>query len=157
MSQPTATGQVTCDFGVPGSWAAGYHTGRDYRAAVGTPIRATRGGRVIAVSWTAWGEAYGLHVVISSRGSRGRIVRTGYCHLTRADVQLGQHVGAGQLVGLSGQTGRTFGAHLHLEERLDPWRYNDQVRNPRFPGRLGSVARRLRRRRLADHPNAKES
>ena len=46
MAHPTELHFITCDFGTPGSWEAGYHTGRDYRARTPTPVFATRAGVV---------------------------------------------------------------------------------------------------------------
>lgn len=102
--RPTPTGEVTCDYGVRGSWAAGFHTGRDYRAAVGTPIQATMRGRVIYVGWSSWGEAYGLHVVVECRTRKGREIHVGYCHLKSAAVVQGTFVQPGRLLGHSGET-----------------------------------------------------
>lgn len=154
MAEPVKDVYVTTDYGVPGSWAAGHHTGVDYRAAVGTPIYSTHRGRVISVGWVRWGEAYGLHVVIASTGGKDEVVHHGYCHLSSASVSVGEEVGMGERVGLSGATGRTFGAHLHYEERLAPHLYNDRAREPRFPGLTHRMLRRSRRPRN-EHPKAK--
>jgi murein DD-endopeptidase MepM/ murein hydrolase activator NlpD len=114
---------VTTAFGVPGDWAAGFHTGDDYstRGRIGVPIRSTWPGRVWAVG-TPWGSDYGLQVVIA--GPLGRI-RTGYCHLDSAAVWSGQWVRRGQVVGHSGNSGRSTGPHLHYEERRSPFGYGD--------------------------------
>jgi hypothetical protein len=71
-------------------------------------------------------------------GSFGRLVvirhfnglETFYAHLHRTKVQVGQEVEAGELIGLGGNTGRSFGSHLHLEVRfkgipIDPSRFID--------------------------------
>jgi murein DD-endopeptidase MepM/ murein hydrolase activator NlpD len=120
---------ITCPWGTPGDWAAGYHTGDDYstHGRIGVPVRATHGGRVVAVG-NHWGTAYGLHVVVI--GQLG-IVEVGYCHLSSSVLRTGQRIRRGELVGLSGNTGRTSGPHLHYEERRPPWRYSDN-RRPRF-------------------------
>lgn len=154
MTAPTKNPYVTCEYGVPGSWAAGHHPGRDYRAAVGTPIMATFPGRVIAVG-NAWGADYGLQVIIESRNKVGRKVRHGYCHLSKAKAGVGQYVPAGEVIALSGETGRTFGAHLHYEERFAPFLYDNVARRPFFPGWTARAISRLLQNRRTDHPNAR--
>lgn len=120
MVQPIPGAEVTCDFGKPGSWQAGYHTGRDYRARTPVRVNATAGGRVIHAGTGGWGQAYGTHVIVESRG-----VRHLYAHLSSTGVRPGQTVRAGQQLGLSGNTGNTSGPHLHYEERVRPWGYMD--------------------------------
>lgn len=153
MSKPVKGSVITCDWGVPGSWSAGYHTGEDWRAAVGTTARATIGGRVVAT-----GDAgdYGLWVVVETkRGPRQLLVRCYYCHLSRIDVQVGQRVKRKQRLGLTGDTGRTFGAHLHYEERRPPFNYNDVDRDPFYSTWFPLLKKGRRRRKpRADHPNA---
>jgi murein DD-endopeptidase MepM/ murein hydrolase activator NlpD len=120
---------ITCPYGTPGDWAAGYHTGDDYstHGRVGVPVRAVHRGRVLATSGE-WGSAYGLHVVVL--GWLG-IIQSGYCHLQAVNVVRGDRVSRGTLIGWSGQSGRATGPHLHYEERRPPWRYSDN-RRPRF-------------------------
>lgn len=115
---------VTTPFGKAGNtWMAGRHTGTDFRAAVGTPVHATKGGRVVEASWGGrYGSAYGLHVVIRSTyafGTREHL----YAHLSSERVSVGEKVSAGDLIGFSGATGHTFGPHLHYEERVSPYNY----------------------------------
>ncbi|MEO3935135.1 peptidoglycan DD-metalloendopeptidase family protein [Dermatophilaceae bacterium Soc4.6] len=124
MSAPVTHPVVTCDFHVPGHhWSAGYHTGRDYAAAVGTPVRATRAGTVVAVGSD---RSYGTSVTVDSGG-----VHHLYAHLSSAQVRRGQAVAAGQRLGLSGATGNAFGPHLHYEERVSPFAYMNH-RRPEF-------------------------
>jgi Peptidase family M23 len=132
MAAPLKEMFVTCEYGVPGNWQAGRHTGRDFRAVIGTPIYATADGHVVSADALAWGEGYGLHVVIESHVD-GVAVRHGYCHLSRHSVTVGQSVKEGQRIATSGDTGRTFGAHLHYEERLAPFLYADHDRRPTLP------------------------
>lgn len=118
--------RVSTPYGVPGSWASGYHTGDDYstHGLTGFPVRATRSGWVVAVGYP-WGAAYGLHVVTT--GPLG-VIRFGYCHLEACLVRTGEPVRKGQVLGHSGNTGRTTGPHLHYEERRSPFRYGDDRR-----------------------------
>lgn len=94
-------------FGATGSWSR-YHTGQDFSAAHGTPIYAVASG--IVLSPTAGGWA-GVNVVIQ-HGNGGSTL---YAHMSRRTVSPGQAVQAGQLIGYVGNTGRSFGPHLHLE------------------------------------------
>ncbi len=118
MAYPVPGHPITNPFGVKGSWAAGYHTGSDIACPVGTRVVAMAPGRVIHVGWGGWDQAYGIHVVVQSDG-----VQHGYCHLSSTSVQAGQSVSEGQLLGLSGNTGRSTGPHVHVEERVSPFGY----------------------------------
>jgi murein DD-endopeptidase MepM/ murein hydrolase activator NlpD len=125
---PCPPHRVTTPFGVPGDWAAGFHTGDDYstHGEIGFPIYSTWPGRVWAVG-NPWGADYGLQLVVA--GPLG-LIRTGYCHLSRVLVEPGQWVRRGQVVAHSGNTGRSTGPHLHYEERRSPFGYGD-CRPPR--------------------------
>ena len=98
-----------------------FHPGVDLRAPVGTAVQAPVGG---TVAYTGRWYAYGLIVDIVHRdGSMSR-----YAHLQRipGDVRPGMTVRPGQQIGTVGRTGRTTGAHLHVELRRngrpeDPW------------------------------------
>lgn len=90
------------------------HTGIDYRANVGTPVRAAASGVVILLS-TGWSGGYGNEIVISHGGG----VATRYAHLSRFNVSTGQTVSQGEVIGYSGNTGRSTGPHLHFEEIIN--------------------------------------
>ena len=107
---PLASMHVTEPYGVAGPWAAGHHTGVDLRAAVGTQVRSVGAGTVVR---SGWDGAYGNDVVI--RMTDGDY--TLYGHLSHVSVRAGQHVTAGEQVGLSGATGHATGPHLHFEVR----------------------------------------
>lgn len=123
---PIKNGKVRVPYGVRGSyWAAGYHTGTDFIADVGTPVVATKGGVVVFSGYSGgWGQAYGYHVIISSYHN-GRMIRHMYAHLSSRAVNYGQRVKAGQRIGNSGNTGNTTGPHLHYEERWRNYGYYD--------------------------------
>jgi murein DD-endopeptidase MepM/ murein hydrolase activator NlpD len=84
------------------------HTGWDLRAATGTPVGAAASGRV---AYAGLMDIRGHHVIID----HGYGIFTGYSHLSQIHVTRGQTVRAGQIIGVSGNTGRSGGAHLHWE------------------------------------------
>ena len=86
------------------------HTGLDFSAGAGTPIRASGPGRVV---WAGPRGGYGNLVAIE----HGNGLATLYAHQSRIDVTIGQKVGAGDVVGLVGSTGFSTGPHLHFETR----------------------------------------
>ncbi|MGB7266307.1 MAG: M23 family metallopeptidase [Terracidiphilus sp.] len=94
------------------------HKGMDFRAAMGTPVRASNVG-VVVLAQPLYYE--GNCVVID----HGLGLFTISMHLSRIDVHEGQRVRQGELIGLSGATGRVTGPHLHWAVRwqnayLDP-------------------------------------
>lgn len=122
--------RVTTPFGKPGSWAAGFHTGDDYGSPGihGVPVAATASGTVVYSGTNGgWGSAYGIQVIIDSGGRRHL-----YAHLSSRSVSYGQRVSAGQTIGTVGNTGRSFGPHLHYEERVSPYRYGSDARRPQL-------------------------
>lgn len=120
---------ITTPWGIPGSWAAGRHTGQDYGSPGidGARVVAAAPGRVTFAGWGGWGSAYGLHVIIDHGA-----VQAGYMHLSGAAVTAGQQVGEGQLLGYVGTTGNSTGPHLHYEERVAPYSYGAD-RRPEIP------------------------
>ena len=97
---------------------ASVHEGMDFRAATGTPVHAGNSG-VVVLARPLYYE--GNCVAID----HGLGLFTISMHLSRIDVHEGDHVVIGQLIGLSGATGRVTGPHLHWAVRwqnayLDP-------------------------------------
>jgi murein DD-endopeptidase MepM/ murein hydrolase activator NlpD len=86
------------------------HTGLDYAAGTGAPIRAAGGGIVI---WAGPRGGYGNAVIIDHRNG----LATLYAHQSRVNARLGQKVSTGQVIGFVGQTGMSTGPHLHFEVR----------------------------------------
>jgi len=83
------------------------HLGLDVAVPVGTPLVAAAGGRVTLAE-----DLYFTgHTLLIEHGHG---VTTLYAHMSRLDVREGDPVGRGQLIGLSGATGRVTGPHLHL-------------------------------------------
>ena len=109
--QPT----VSSPFGTrldPFTRGLALHTGLDLKAEYGEPARATAPGRVSAAEFAG---GYGNMVEID----HGHGVVTRFGHLARIAVRPGQRVAAGDVLGLVGSTGRSTGAHLHYETRID--------------------------------------
>jgi hypothetical protein len=88
------------------------HEGLDFSASIGSNIYAGAAGEVFEVRPND-GNAYGLHVRIRHPVD-GQEYRTIYAHLSQALVAEGDWVEAGERIALSGNTGHTFGPHLHL-------------------------------------------
>ncbi len=107
-ASPITNGIIGARFGAVGMWSS-YHTGVDYRAAYGVPIHAAADGEVVVAANT--GDWSGNHVAI--RHADG--TTTMYAHMSSINARVGEQVGAGQVIGYVGSTGRAFGAHLHFE------------------------------------------
>ena len=86
------------------------HAGLDLAVPVGSDVRASGGGRVKA---TATDSSYGLFVLLEHPGGYESM----YGHLSRVVVAQGAVVNAGQVIGLSGNSGRSTAPHLHFEIR----------------------------------------
>ncbi len=97
------------------------HTGLDFRASTGEPVRATANGRVVKAGWHG---GYGRLVEVD----HGNGLTTRYGHLSAINVKIGEQVRIGQTLGEVGSTGRSTGPHLHYETRIggeavDPQRF----------------------------------
>lgn len=93
------------------------HEGWDMIAPEGTPIYAAAAGTVTASAESIGG--YGVSIMIMSN-LNGTMVETRYGHMVYGSrmVQAGDQVVAGQLIGLVGNTGNSYGSHLHFEVRI---------------------------------------
>jgi murein DD-endopeptidase MepM/ murein hydrolase activator NlpD len=97
-----------------------YHDGLDLKAPMGTPIHAAAGGVVVLSKKLFF---TGNTVMID----HGYGVVTLYAHMSKLKVKKGQHVDAGQLLGLSGMTGRANGPHLHWGVVINKVKVNPAV------------------------------
>jgi murein DD-endopeptidase MepM/ murein hydrolase activator NlpD len=88
------------------------HVGLDIAVAKGTPIRAAGGG---VVRIAGRGPEYGLYIRLEHSGGYLSM----YGHASRLLVSRGDSVSAGQVIGLSGSTGRSTAPHLHFEVLRD--------------------------------------
>ncbi len=107
--------EFTSGFGVrsdPFLGRPAMHTGLDFRAASGDPVRATANGKVVS---SGWAGGYGRMVEID----HGNGLSTRYGHLSEIHVKVGDIIKIGQVIGAVGSTGRSTGPHLHYETRID--------------------------------------
>ena len=101
-------GQFTSPFGQ--RWGR-LHAGIDLAAPTGRPIRAAASGRVILAAPTG---GYGNYTCIAHNSS----ISTCYAHQSRFGARVGESVRQGDVIGYVGNTGHSFGAHLHFEVRI---------------------------------------
>lgn len=92
--------------------AGHFHSGIDLAAPVATPVHAAADG-VARVAESPGG--YGLYVVVDHGGG----VTTLYGHLEWTPLRSGEHIRAGDELGLVGSSGLSTGPHLHFEVRRD--------------------------------------
>jgi murein DD-endopeptidase MepM/ murein hydrolase activator NlpD len=92
-------------------YTSGTHDGVDFRASLGTPVRASLSGTVTEVNHGAVQNCqYGKWVLV--RHANG--LATLYAHLSEINVSKGEPVVSGQVIGYSGNTGYATGPHLHF-------------------------------------------
>ena len=107
--------EFTSGFGVrsdPFLGRPAMHTGLDFRAQMGDPVRVTANGKVVSAGWSG---GYGRMVEVD----HGNGLSTRYGHLSEINVRIGEQVKIGQVIGEVGSTGRSTGPHLHYETRID--------------------------------------
>ena len=108
-------GEISSNFGErvdPSSKNSELHTGTDYAVAVGTQIKSAITGTVIEVKKS--NVSLGNFVRIKN----GDIVTT-YAHCSAIKVKEGDKVKQGDIIALSGNTGKSSGPHLHFEVKKD--------------------------------------
>ena len=108
-------GPVNSEFGVRASpWTRGgeLHSGIDIGVERGTRVVAPAAG---TVAFAGTHAEYGLTVILD----HGENLRTVYGHLSRLDVSQGRTVARGTELGLTGNSGRSSGPHLHYEILVD--------------------------------------
>ena len=117
------TGKINNEFGFRRNPFGGrtyeFHPGMDIDGERGEQILAPANGIVTKAAWTG---GYGNMVEID----HGNGLTTRYGHMSKIEVEVGDTIIRGQLLGLIGSTGRSTGPHLHYELRLD-----DRPVNPR--------------------------
>ena len=138
---PTTSSYITAHFGwySPGGYSS-WHSGTDIGVSTGTQVFAAASGKVVrAMTVTsdpngpytaggyknhsfsvANGYGFGNHIMIDhGLDSNGNRLYTLYGHLSSVNVSNGQTVSKGQVIGYSGNTGNSYGAHLHFEVKVN--------------------------------------
>jgi murein DD-endopeptidase MepM/ murein hydrolase activator NlpD len=123
LKTPISGARLTSGFGMRRHPLLRYskmHTGVDFGASTGTPIRAAGSG---IIDLAGRHGAYGNTIVLK----HGEKYKTLYAHMSRlaAGIRAGVRVNQGQIIGYVGTTGRSTGPHLHYEVRI-----NDRPVNP---------------------------
>jgi len=114
LSPPTTKGWISSEFGMRFHPIQHYwklHSGRDYAAPCGTPIKAAAAGTVIEAGYNT---GYGYRVIIDHGVIGGVHLATTYNHLQSIRTH-GGRVSRGTVVGYEGSTGNSNGCHLHFE------------------------------------------
>jgi murein DD-endopeptidase MepM/ murein hydrolase activator NlpD len=107
---PVAGYHLTAGFGESSGLWSSTHTGLDFAAPSGTPIKAIANA---VVTSTGYDGSYGNKTVLTLDDG----TELWFCHQTSFAVSVGQQVRAGDLIGYIGTTGNSTGPHLHLEVR----------------------------------------
>jgi murein DD-endopeptidase MepM/ murein hydrolase activator NlpD len=91
------------------------HAGVDIAAGEGTPIHAADAGRVVLMQGVGASGGYGNYTCVQHTAT----MSTCYAHQSRFGTSVGASVSQGQVIGYVGNTGHSFGAHLHFEVRIN--------------------------------------
>ncbi len=111
FTNPCPSGTLSSTFGYR-DFDSSFHKGIDLAASEGTPTYAAAAGTVMIAGWS---DSAGNWVVIS----HGDGLVTKYMHHSALAVSAGQTVEKGQQIGYVGNTGNSFGAHLHFQVELN--------------------------------------
>jgi murein DD-endopeptidase MepM/ murein hydrolase activator NlpD len=120
---PVAGGETTDSFGGRrdpfGGGSSEFHSGQDISAERGTPVYAAG---IATVKFAGTQSGYGQIIILD----HGDGITTRYGHLSKIEVEAGQEIARGAIIGRVGSTGRSTGPHLHYEVRI-----NEEPVNPR--------------------------
>ncbi|MDD2916476.1 MAG: M23 family metallopeptidase [Candidatus Gracilibacteria bacterium] len=95
-------------------WDVGYgsHEGVDIATAQGTPVQSIGDGVILSSGWqTGWGNVVSIKHTLSD----GKAIYSNYAHLSKTNVTKGATVRAGDTIGEVGNTGNSYGNHLHFQ------------------------------------------
>lgn len=126
--------RVTCVYGKPGGWSAGWHIGSDIVGDVDKTIYPIAEGVIESIN--AHGSAYGNHVCVKHPDSNVSL----YAHMSKVSVKVGQSVGLDTPLGVMGATGNANGAHLHLELHKGAYKYPRGYKPKTAPWLLDPIA-----------------
>ncbi|CQR46453.1 Peptidoglycan DL-endopeptidase CwlO precursor [Paraliobacillus sp. PM-2] len=115
------TGRRSSDYGYRDFNGGGFHYGLDIANSVGTPIKAAASGYVTRANYS---NSYGNVVYIYHPDLK---ITTVYAHMNRLSVSYNQRVNKGQQIGTMGNTGNSFGSHLHFEVHKNYWSYHGGI------------------------------
>ena len=125
---------VTCPYGKPGSWSAGWHTGSDLVGQDDQTVYPIAEGVVESIN--AHGRAYGNHVCVKHGDGNVSL----YAHLAGLKVRVGQAVDRHTPLGLMGSTGNVTGPHLHLELHQGKYKYPQGYAPKQAPWLIDALA-----------------
>ncbi|MGW1792116.1 M23 family metallopeptidase [Streptomyces tubercidicus] len=108
---PVSSYTLTASFGQAGDRWAADHTGQDFAAPTGTPVKAVHSGTITQAGWAG---SYGYRIVLTLDDG----TELWFCHLSSM-VKTSGKVNTGDVIGRVGATGNVTGPHLHLEVRPD--------------------------------------
>ncbi|MFG2579620.1 M23 family metallopeptidase [Streptomyces malaysiensis] len=106
---PVGSYTLTASFGQAGDIWSADHTGQDFAAPTGTPVKAVHGGTITQAGWAG---SYGYRIVLTLDDG----TELWFCHLSSMVVTSGK-VSTGDVIARVGATGNVTGPHLHLEVR----------------------------------------
>lgn len=102
--------RLTATFGQSSGLWSSTHTGLDFAAPEGTPVKSVTNGTITSVEYAG---AYGNQVIVTTEEGE----ELWYCHLSAYAVEVGDEVRSGDVIGYVGSTGNSTGPHMHLEVR----------------------------------------
>lgn len=115
---------MTTAFKKKGSWSAGYHTGEDWICDNRTLVAVTDG----IVTKVSSSGSYGNHLIYKTDDNKCVLM----AHMKdKPNFKVGDTLKIGQKVGVMGNTGNSYGAHLHIEvQNSAVWGYNKNLLKP---------------------------
>ena len=115
---------MTTAFKKKGSWSAGYHTGEDWICDNRTLVAVTDG----IVTKVSSSGSYGNHLIYKTDDNKCVLM----AHMKdKPNFKVGDTLKIGQTVGVMGNTGNSYGAHLHIEvQNSAVWGYNKNLLKP---------------------------